>query len=176
MEWNKFVTFFIYGALILAGIRVIIYFVRQFKGEAKEKETPGKYLKKPNILYYLLCVIYIITLGICAFYVNKNNINTAFIMCVVAVIGCILLLARKYFGIFVALAASLLCIIVLAINNVFDGAYLNMATGKWIPSFETETFVIILLLTFLPGLLLLPIVIIIMKSKRGDSDKTTKSD
>lgn len=168
MEWNDFVKYALYFALVAGGIRVVFYFIKSFKNEKPEdvkkdsvkNERIYRYAKSPKIIYYIVCGIYVVLTGICIVLLLDEASHISGLFPIFAILGniatlagCILLFARKYIGIVLTITGSVLCVLFSFLSGTFSRN----------DYFHADEFMLFLVFTIVPSLLLLPQVIIIVK-------------
>jgi hypothetical protein len=143
------------AALVVVGILWLIYDISQFFSFKNLREiTPLKNQRSVwSILFFLMCGIYIIC-DVVNVYLLLDELKvpagTAFkilALCgnVISVTGIILLLIKKKFGIVVALVGSAVAIAFTTLSGIFIRSD---------NSFHTSDFILFVLMSLLPGLIL----------------------
>jgi hypothetical protein len=127
------------------------------------KEKNRKPTKLSQTLYYITCGIHIVLTIIIMLllleetsYISGSFCMFAIIGNIVSLAGCILLLMRKYIGILLIMTGSILCIVFSVLSGIF---YRN-------DQFYIDEFITFLIFTIIPGLILLPQVLIILRKNR----------
>jgi hypothetical protein len=144
------------AALVAVGSLWLIFDISQLISLKKKTKTaqPKRQWKGRSPLFFAICAIYVVTNLICVFLLfDELNVPDGTVMELLAicgnsisVIGIIVLLTKRHFGIVVALAGS-------AISTAFtilSGVFIIGAT----PHFDTGGFVAFMLMALLPGFIL----------------------
>lgn len=145
------------AALVAVGALWLIFDVIQLVSFSNKTDRvqQKKQRKGRSPLFFILCGIYALTNLICAFMlfdelnVSSGRVMEIFALCgiLVSIIGIILLLAKKPFGITVALAGSAILIAFTILSGVF-------IYGSPTPYFHLDEFVLFMLMGLMPGFVL----------------------
>jgi hypothetical protein len=134
----------------------------------QEKNKYYRYAKKPKTVYYIICGIYLILSGLTIFLLLDETSHTsdplltlALVGSIITFIGCILLIARTFIGLLLTMTGSMTSIIFSLVSGLFHRN----------DRFYADEFILFLLFTILPGLILLPQVLIIIKTKMSPEEQ-----
>lgn len=145
------------AALVAVGLLWLAFDVIQliiFKKKPKESQLKRQ-RKGRSPLFFIFCGIYIIANLVCVFflfdellYVPDRTVMETLAICgnVISLVGIVFTIVKKHYGIIVALAGSAFSIVF----TILSGIFIIGVT----PHFDTEGFVVFMLIGLLPGFIL----------------------
>jgi hypothetical protein len=126
-------------------------------------QAPAQKQSLLNVFYYIVCAIYLACSCLVIFVAINDSTIIMVAGAMLTVLGCVLLFIKRYFGILLSLFGS----VVVMIGSFVHDVYASYIDGH----FDTRSLVLLLLLTVIPGLILLVITLITTKGRLFKSNK-----